>query len=261
MMCIWYLDNRCSWKHSHNDKFSMVLAYWNKVGSSGTTYTMYNLTWRWPGPERHHCFLWKVKRKTLVTNYVWWAKGLADSYVCQIILKERKSNLHAIRDCIKVVGVWDKVVSQVDMARFFSLYLDNWIGVNLSPSNSVWHILFVVLMNVLWERCNKCIFINEWENDISLINRAKFNVKCIQESLIQDQQTPKGICRCSLTICWRYPPTRWGKLDCDGALSSNSNLANVAKVHRDDNGFFFFCSTYPTIWDLVQLFNLNCKLS
>lgn len=148
--------------------------------------------------------------------------------------------MHAIRDCIKVVGVWDKVVSQVDMARFFSLYLDNWIGVNLSPSNSVWHILFVVLMNVLWERCNKCIFINEWENDISLINRAKFNVKCIQESLIQDQQTPKGICRCSLTICWRYPPTRWGKLDCDGALSSNSNLANVAKVHRDDNGFFFF---------------------
>jgi len=92
------INDNLAWAYAQDGAFYVAFVYNNLITTTGPSKALYKLIWRWPRSEHIKCFLWKVQKKSLVMNFLWWSRGLADSNLCNLCGDESKSKIHMLRD-------------------------------------------------------------------------------------------------------------------------------------------------------------------
>lgn len=135
-----------AWNGSADGSFSLSLAYASLIDVDDVSNSsLFNRIWKWPGPERIRCFLWKVARDALLTNQQRVCRNLANSRHCAWCRNEPEIVLHALRDCPTARKVWSLLLINSGIIDFYQLDREDWLSKNISLDSSVsksWGLLF-----------------------------------------------------------------------------------------------------------------------
>lgn len=95
--------------------------------------------WHVQGPNRYQTFLWKLSHGKLLTNAERVHRAMANDGRCPRCQDCSKQVMHILHDCDVVRGLWEAVVKEEHLNRFFSLGLLAWLDWNVSNPNVVLH--------------------------------------------------------------------------------------------------------------------------
>lgn len=141
--------------------------------------------WKWDGPNRYRAFLWKIAHGKLLTNAERSHRGMTIDSQCPRCQDGPKTIMHTLQDCDDVRGLWESIVDEEQLSKFFSLGLYSWLAWNVSfaKMNLVhipWNTLFGVLVYDLWCDRNNLVF-----NRNSVLGSSLL-VKAIQQATYID---------------------------------------------------------------------------
>lgn len=109
-----------TWSCSNDGMFSTKSAYHLVIGTFGMRGdSVWKSIWRWEGPQRIRCFLWKVMHGGLITNSFKWHRGFASSDKCPLCDSFEETSLHILRDCGMVKETWRRYIHHGKSRIFF----------------------------------------------------------------------------------------------------------------------------------------------
>lgn len=99
-------------------------------------------------------------------NQVRWKRRIAESPLCPLCHEEKKSNLHALRDCPEARKIWNCFVPPKSFREFLSLRLQEWLLWNFSTKrmrdfSEWWSTQFAVICWWIWRWRNELVFNGE----------------------------------------------------------------------------------------------------
>lgn len=200
--------------------------------------TLFNLVWRWGGQERIKMVLWRLLSEALLTNQQRFRRGMAPNAKCPLCDCLVECSLHATRDCLTAKKIWESIIPGSLKQSFFLYDKDEWLRRNLSEKN--WDITFGIAIDNIWRMRNDFIFnqkIPSAEVAVGIIRHLSdemSSVKTRGNNLNQDV-----ISKSSMTLIrWISPEEGFVKINCDGSLSIQNNLASCGGVIRDHWGAY-----------------------
>lgn len=148
-----------------------------------------------------------------------------------------ESRLHAVRECLFLITIWQSVVPKHAQSAFFSLPLDDWLLWNLMSlrrwrsEEFEWQSFFSMLCWLLWKNRNLYVFANNNNSVQELAYTSIIQERSYEKSdSIWPQLNP-----IVLATWWSPLEKEWVKLNTDGAVSYIINCAFVGGVFRDVN--------------------------
>ncbi|KAF7833161.1 reverse transcriptase [Senna tora] len=85
-------------------------------------------------PERVRYFLWKLSHDCIMTEVQRKKRGISIYDVCKRCGLAAEATTHAIRDCVWVRGIWEKLVKRDMWNTFFNLDIKSWVDNNISKN-------------------------------------------------------------------------------------------------------------------------------
>jgi len=235
--------DKAYWRHSPGGQFSVKSAYLIQEDSTVSQQQfdpLWHIIWKWKGLERVKIFLWTVAHGAIMTNKVRWRRKITANPCCYHCLTETESIIHALRDCPKARGVWDRIIEVADREAFYSLNWYTWLLNNLrdnhpSSKRKFWGLEFGIALWQIWKERNHRIFnstVSPYTNTVRVIRR-------LVEDIIHSMAGESGFTVNSkqrVFIGWRYPPIDWVKVNVDGCSKGNPGVAGAGGVIRDAMG-------------------------
>ncbi|KAJ1387935.1 Reverse transcriptase zinc-binding domain [Sesbania bispinosa] len=148
------------WGGTSNGAFSTKSAYTIiNNPAPGLPDPIWNLIWRWEGPERAKCLLWVILHKGLKTRSKGFNGGFMDSNLCPLCMNYEETSLHILRDCCHTRGVWVALSNGVLPGNFSHQNLSYWISSNLNcAAGQDWNVLFGIAVWLIWQGRNAWVF-------------------------------------------------------------------------------------------------------
>ncbi|KAK7250720.1 hypothetical protein RIF29_33336 [Crotalaria pallida] len=163
---------------------------------------------------------------------------------CPVCGLEEETTLHALRDCLDVQNVWNRLLPGLNDSNFFLMDIELWISWNLRTgagdySREDWPILFVTAADILWMRRNKIVFEQSFLSTTACLKLIEERVGAIQESLKKNDYVSVEMNHSrGALIRWRNPPQNWIKVNSDGSFNPETGTAACGGVLRDCYGTF-----------------------
>lgn len=197
----------------------------------------WRLIWKWKGAERVRILLWKILSGGLMTNAKrLLQRHLTDIDLCLLCGAFAKTTLHALRDCSRVLPVWNDTLGPNPPQQFLTLDLEPWIDWNFllqhHRSRPNWSQQFATLCwsfrrmrnSIIFEQCT-------WDATVVLHLALSIWVDDIGADLelLQTGPVSRMILLCVL------PDIGWLKFNVDGSMR-RTNEASCGGVLRDNDG-------------------------
>lgn len=116
-------NDAMSWKGSSDGSFSVSSAYKFAAASTSCVDSVFEVIWRWKGPERIRLHLWKVAKDAFLTNDLRYKRGISMDGMCTLCNTANEDTLHVMRDYPIAHSVWN-CVSRGNVAQnFYILHL------------------------------------------------------------------------------------------------------------------------------------------
>nr|KYP60329.1 Putative ribonuclease H protein At1g65750 family [Cajanus cajan] len=132
---------------------------------------------RWVGSKRIKGFLCKMDHGSLLTNTRRARFGLSETDRCVGCQVHFETLLHLFSDCYETCLIWQFFIRKDNGVTFYdSMEWDPWLTWNLSKHHEVhgvqWSSLFGVMLNLIWWRRNRVIFLHETWSVMEVIHKA-----------------------------------------------------------------------------------------
>ncbi|KAF7805325.1 putative ribonuclease H protein At1g65750 family [Senna tora] len=232
-----------AWKHTHDGAFTVKSAY-NIISHNihSNPCKVWKRIWKCDCPERIRYFLWKLSHDCIMTEVQRKKRGISTQDICKRCGLATESSTHAIRDCVWVKGIWEKLVRRDMWSSFFNLDIKSWVDLNTSKNwgytnDGSWSSTFAYTTWLVWKQRNDFIFNNRNINASCLLNRICTEIHNYKEAAVMDRkvnalQNSKNRSHMS----WQPPQEGWYKINCDGSYWYNSDDISCGGVIRNSRG-------------------------
>lgn len=156
-------EDSLAWDGAVDGYFSISQAFTSLLSSRGLLADdIFNVIWKWKGPERMHFLLCKEARGILMINEVWYRRGLTNSDLCPICHQHPETSLHLFRDCGISKVVWLNLMNDIPLTFFEEDNFERWLLLNLKAKGSLelgkWNLIFATTLVRLWWARNELVF-------------------------------------------------------------------------------------------------------
>lgn len=156
-------EENVAWNHCRDNNFSVSAAYSylaNDINRGNDL--LWKKIWSWQGPHRIKSCLWLTGSEKLLMNMERYKRGMTDQNLCPRCGIHGESTLHALRDCVKVREIWEKVLDTSILPAFFTNSCHDWILSNLKThhlhNNRDWACISGVTIWHVWRERNNFVF-------------------------------------------------------------------------------------------------------
>ncbi|XP_028785542.1 uncharacterized protein LOC114741444 [Neltuma alba] len=195
---------------------------------------IWDLVWKWKGPERIRNFLWILANNSLHTNNLrnrrW---GAVDE--CGVCAKSETS-IHVVRDCELATRLWFGLNNKIKPG-FFNSSTKEWLVENLKSkevcSGVPWAVIFGVACWSLWKRRNLRVFEQRTEE------ANPWQIWSFAMEVIKAREADKEVRGCRVDANenrWSVPERGWVKVNSDGSSRGDPGPAGCGGVLRDHEG-------------------------
>lgn len=183
---------------------------------------IFDMVWKWAGPNRIKALLWKISHDRLMTNTERKKRGMTSDDLCPRCHRCPETIMHLLRDCDEIRDLWYGVVDPDLCSKFFSIGLHPWLEWNLSHSligrdQGDWRIFFGVLVDNLWRDRNALVFSNLSNLGEHLLYQASCQTRFIIHNLQRLDPAEVRQPTRSIDVAWTPPPFGWFKINVDGS--------------------------------------------
>ena len=159
------------WGQNSNDVISAKQAYnfISKEGNGGTQASnKWSALWKMRCPQKFKLFCWLFLYEALMVNKERKKRGFTDLAMCEACGNYEESSIHALRDCRKVMDLWQLHLG-ANGASFFTSSKEDWFMGNIGngkfqsslwPEIS-WGYVFLAMVWQLWKARNRWISIEK----------------------------------------------------------------------------------------------------
>ncbi|CAN1137716.1 Putative ribonuclease H protein At1g65750 [Linum perenne] len=130
-------DDDMIWGPDPKGTFSLKSAY-EVLAAAGSdnnaNQKLWNLIWRWKGPNRVRFFLWLVAHNRILTNAERRRRHLSATDTCDRCNMGSEDVLHVLRDCNFAVKIWRGILPHSQLQSFFSGSLHDWLFKTLNST-------------------------------------------------------------------------------------------------------------------------------
>jgi hypothetical protein len=236
-----FRNDTLAWGCTSDGCFSTKSAYLSThVSINHPNQNLFNLVWKWKGPERIKLFLWKATHACLMTNMERFRRRMTTSKVCSRCNLHDESLLHVFRDCRSSISIWQNVNVQNRRSFFQERDWHQWLLTNLSgvigsKDKVSWTLKFGIILDKIWFARNSFIFSHKELNTFTILAQVASMMQClnlnIENSIFRQMSY-------SIAIKWERPTADFIALSCDGAVTGQTGSAGCGGVLRNCNGVF-----------------------
>lgn len=156
-------EDSLAWDGAVDGYFSISQAFTSLLSSRGLLADdIFNVIWKWKGPERMRFLLCKAARGILMINEVRYRRGLTNSDLCPICHQHPETSLHLFRDCGISKVVWLNLMNDIPLTFFEEDNFERWLLLNLKAKGSLelgkWNLIFATTLVRLWWARNELVF-------------------------------------------------------------------------------------------------------
>lgn len=140
------------WGASSTGCFSLKNAY-AKIceGSLNPKESIWELPWKFQSPHRICFFISLTLKQRLITNAGKTRRGIESDSACGFCGHEFGEAFHIFRDYLAARSIWDKIIPDETLSRFYTRSLQEWIMGNFQMNQPVslveidWSCLFRII--------------------------------------------------------------------------------------------------------------------
>ncbi|MBA0573978.1 hypothetical protein Golob_001221 [Gossypium lobatum] len=112
--------------------FSLKSAYGKiREGTLNSKEQIWEIPWKIKGPQWICFFLWLALKQRLLTNAKRVRRGIGSSRACGFCGQDYEDVLHVLRDCLTARTIWNKLIPEGRLSKFYIGSLSNWMTENL----------------------------------------------------------------------------------------------------------------------------------
>ncbi|KAJ7981919.1 Ribonuclease H protein [Quillaja saponaria] len=229
------------WGLTTNGNFTIKSAYHSleSVSIQDSMSRLWNLVWKWPGPQRIKTFLWLLVHNRIMTNEERARRGCAQTPSCGRCPAQNESILHCLRDCPFSHGFWIKLVKGKSLSLFFGTNIIDWIKLCLTKEIGMhevdWGITFGVAVWYLWKWRNQQIFEENFTPPWNPVSIIMTMVSEITKSLLPENGVLVEHRKTCVQLCWIMPPDGWVTLNTDGSSRGNPGVSGAGGLLRNSD--------------------------
>ncbi|KAL4322575.1 hypothetical protein AHAS_Ahas14G0224200 [Arachis hypogaea] len=147
--------DRPTWNLTPSGEFSVSSAYHSLTNHTEITDHIWEIIWKWKGPQSIKMFMWLTSHKKLMTssrrNSIFGASP--DCHLCQ---GTPETIIHVLRDYPGASCIWAQLINPAKIQNFFRAPFEAWLRWNLTTElgqnfQIPWKFIF---MAEVWEICN-----------------------------------------------------------------------------------------------------------
>nr|POF04761.1 putative ribonuclease h protein [Quercus suber] len=198
--------------------------------STGAMKSTWNRIWQVEVPNRIRLLLWRAGTDSLPSRANLLHRKLLTENMCLQCKTGPEDTLHALWTCPQLTTVWQVYFADlIEGTNSASSFLD---VIQLAQQDPYRFALFAWMSSMIWMRRNK---LRMQEDTAPLAKTSSMACEALQE-YNQLRPTHEKLPRTARSIRWCPPPIGLLKVNFDGALFAEENIAGLGIIIRNESG-------------------------